>query len=44
MIWSHFDVTWEEGLVAARGWAEEQGHLLAPLDATHQGCQVGTCC
>ncbi|MFH9250853.1 Helicase associated domain protein [Streptomyces lydicus] len=41
MIWSHFDVAWEEGLTAARGWAAEHGHLLAPLDATHQGYRVG---
>ncbi|MGB9999680.1 Helicase associated domain protein [Streptomyces pseudogriseolus] len=41
MVWSHFDVAWEEGLAAARGWAEENGHLLAPTDATHQGYRVG---
>ncbi|MFI6530675.1 DEAD/DEAH box helicase [Streptomyces uncialis] len=41
MIWSHFDVAWEEGLSAARGWADEHGHLLAPLDATYQGYRVG---
>ncbi|WP_443072936.1 helicase associated domain-containing protein [Streptomyces sp. NBC_01451] len=41
MVWSHFDVAWEEGLSAARGWAAENGHLLAPLDATHQGAKVG---
>jgi superfamily II DNA or RNA helicase len=41
MVWSHFDVAWEEGLVAARGWASEAGHLLAPLDATFQGYRVG---
>lgn len=41
MVWSHFDVAWEEGLAAARGWAEVNGHLLAPLDATHQGYKVG---
>lgn len=41
MVWSHFDVAWEEGLAAARGWAAEHGHLLAPLDATHQGAKVG---
>jgi superfamily II DNA or RNA helicase len=41
MIWSHFDVAWEEGLTAACGWAEENGHLLAPLDATYQGYRVG---
>ncbi|MFE1117288.1 helicase associated domain-containing protein [Streptomyces rochei] len=39
--WSHFDVAWEEGLSAARGWAAEHGHLLAPLDATYQGYWVG---
>ncbi|MEU6171800.1 Helicase associated domain protein [Streptantibioticus parmotrematis] len=41
MIWSHFDVAWEEGLSAARGWAEANGHLLAPLDAAFQGTKVG---
>ncbi|TQE31963.1 helicase [Streptomyces ipomoeae] len=41
MVWSHFDVAWEEGLAAARGWAAENGHLLAPLDATYQGYKVG---
>ncbi|KIX77632.1 helicase [Streptomyces sp. MBRL 601] len=41
MIWSHYDVAWEEGLAAARGWAAEHGHLLAPLDATFQGAKVG---
>ncbi|MFE6410112.1 Helicase associated domain protein [Streptomyces sp. NPDC057837] len=41
MVWSHFDVAWEEGLAAARGWAKEHGHLLAPLDATYQGYRVG---
>ncbi len=41
MVWSHFDVAWEEGLAAARGWAEQNGHLLAPLDATYQGYRVG---
>ncbi|MFF9164886.1 Helicase associated domain protein [Streptomyces longwoodensis] len=42
MIWSHYDVAWEEGLAAARGWATEAGHLLAPVDATYQGYPVGT--
>ncbi|MBD0419291.1 Helicase associated domain protein [Streptomyces sp. TRM S81-3] len=41
MIWSHYDVVWEEGLAAARGWAAEAGHLLAPADATYQGYRVG---
>ncbi|MFC9425801.1 Helicase associated domain protein [Streptomyces sp. NPDC056987] len=41
MIWSHFDAAWDEGLAAARGWAAEHGHLLAPLDATFQGAAVG---
>ncbi|MFD6174833.1 helicase associated domain-containing protein [Streptomyces coeruleorubidus] len=41
MVWSHYDVAWEEGLAAARGWAAETGHLLAPLDATYQGYRVG---
>ncbi|MFD8903197.1 DEAD/DEAH box helicase [Streptomyces ardesiacus] len=41
MVWSHFDVAWEEGLAAAREWAAEAGHLLAPLDASYQGYRVG---
>ncbi|MEU2113845.1 Helicase associated domain protein [Streptomyces sp. NPDC019507] len=41
MVWFHYDIAWEEGLAAARGWAEKHGHLLAPLDATHQGYKVG---
>ncbi|MFF1667629.1 Helicase associated domain protein [Streptomyces sp. NPDC056154] len=41
MVWSHFGVAWEEGLSAARGWAAEHGHLLAPLDAAFQGAKVG---
>ncbi|MEU9237877.1 helicase associated domain-containing protein [Streptomyces subrutilus] len=41
MVWSHFDVAWQEGLSAARGWAAEHGHLLAPVDAAYQGAQVG---
>jgi hypothetical protein len=42
MVWSHYDVAWEEGLAAARGWAAEAGHLLAPLDATFRGYRMGT--
>ncbi|WP_079163947.1 DEAD/DEAH box helicase [Streptomyces parvulus] len=42
MVWSHFDIAWEEGLAAARGWAADHGHLLAPLDAAFQGYRVGT--
>ncbi|WP_443044844.1 Helicase associated domain protein [Streptomyces sp. Go40/10] len=41
MVWSHYDVAWEEGLTAARGWAAENGHLLAPTDATYRGYRVG---
>ncbi|MET9765194.1 Helicase associated domain protein [Streptomyces sp. NPDC006372] len=41
MVWSHYDVAWEEALTAARGWAAEHGHLLAPTDATHQGFKIG---
>ncbi|MEV6381839.1 Helicase associated domain protein [Streptomyces sp. NPDC051773] len=41
MVWSHYDVAWEEGLASARGWAAANGHLLAPLDATYQGAKVG---
>lgn len=41
MVWSHYDVAWEDGLAAARGWAQEHGHLAAPADATHAGYRVG---
>ncbi|MFJ4487081.1 Helicase associated domain protein [Streptomyces longwoodensis] len=41
MVWSHYDVAWEEGLAAARGWAAENGHLAAPTDATYGGYRVG---
>ncbi|MFC4497888.1 Helicase associated domain protein [Streptomyces ovatisporus] len=43
MVWSHFDVAFEEGLDAARAWAAEHGHLLAPVDAVGVGgYPVGT--
>ncbi len=41
MVWSHYDVAWDEGLAAARGWAAENGHLAAPTDATYRGYRVG---
>ncbi|MGZ2359448.1 Helicase associated domain protein [Streptomyces sp. 372A] len=41
MVWSHHDVAWEDGLAAARGWAAEAGHLLAPTDAVFRGYRVG---
>ncbi|MFJ4775837.1 Helicase associated domain protein [Streptomyces sp. NPDC088762] len=41
MVWSHFDVAFEEGLAAARAWAAEHGHLLPPADATWHGAPVG---
>ncbi|WP_078987863.1 DEAD/DEAH box helicase [Streptomyces sp. XY332] len=41
MVWSHFDVAFEEGLAAARGWAAEHGHLLPPVEATWRGAPVG---
>ncbi|WP_406865213.1 helicase associated domain-containing protein [Streptomyces solicamelliae] len=40
MIWSHAEVAFAEGLSAARGWAAEHGHLLAP-DAMWEGYAVG---
>ncbi|MFH8663244.1 helicase associated domain-containing protein, partial [Streptomyces afghaniensis] len=42
MVCSHYDVAWEEGLAAVRGWVAGHGHALAPLDATHQGYKAGT--
>lgn len=41
MVWSHFDVAFEEGLAAARAWAAEHGHLLPPVEATWHGAPVG---
>ncbi|MGW7102784.1 Helicase associated domain protein [Streptomyces sp. NPDC054838] len=41
MVWSRFDVAFEEGLAAARAWASEHGHLLPPVDATWHGVPVG---
>lgn len=41
MVWSHFDVAFEEGLAASRAWAAEHGHLLPPVDATWNGAPVG---
>ncbi|MGW5400390.1 Helicase associated domain protein [Streptomyces sp. NPDC003952] len=41
MVWSHFDVAFEEGLAAASGWAAEHGHLLPPVEATWRGAPVG---
>ncbi|WP_405763813.1 Helicase associated domain protein [Actinacidiphila glaucinigra] len=41
MIWNHADVAFTDGLAAARGWAAEHGHLLAPTDATWQGYPIG---
>ncbi|WP_241838235.1 helicase associated domain-containing protein [Streptomyces sp. CB03234] len=41
MIWSHAEVAFAEGLSAARGWAAEHGHLLAPADGTWEGYAVG---
>ncbi|WP_078571763.1 MULTISPECIES: DEAD/DEAH box helicase [Streptomyces] len=41
MIWSHADVAFAEGLSAAREWAAEHGHLLAPADAMWEGYAVG---
>ncbi|MGW1887879.1 Helicase associated domain protein [Streptomyces sp. NPDC001970] len=41
MVWSHFDTAFAEGLAAARAWAGEHGHLLAPVDATWDGYPVG---
>lgn len=41
MVWSRFTVAFDEGLAAARGWAAEHGHLLAPTEATWENYPVG---
>ncbi|MFF8911542.1 DEAD/DEAH box helicase [Streptomyces olivaceoviridis] len=37
MVWSHHDVTWEEGLTVARAWAAAHGHFLPPVNAVGDG-------
>ncbi|WP_431954845.1 Helicase associated domain protein [Actinacidiphila sp. bgisy167] len=41
MVWSHWDVAWQEGLSAARQWAAVHGHLLPPATAVWNGYPVG---
>jgi hypothetical protein len=41
MIWSHWDVAFQEGLSAAEGWAAEHGHFLPPSTAVWNGHPVG---
>ncbi|WP_420711443.1 Helicase associated domain protein [Streptomyces sp. NRRL F-3307] len=37
MVWSHYDVAWEEGLTVARSWAAAHGHFLPPVNAVGDG-------
>ncbi|MCD9145883.1 DEAD/DEAH box helicase [Streptomyces albireticuli] len=41
IVWSHQDVAFEEGLAAARAWAEVHGHFLPPATAVWDGHPVG---
>ncbi|MGW2355133.1 Helicase associated domain protein [Actinacidiphila glaucinigra] len=41
MVWSHWDVAFQEGLSAATEWAAEHGHLLPPATAVWNGYPVG---
>ncbi|NEB75833.1 DEAD/DEAH box helicase family protein [Streptomyces sp. SID14478] len=41
MVWSHRDLAFDEGLTAAREWAEVHGHFLPPLTAVWNGYPVG---
>ncbi|MFF7680967.1 Helicase associated domain protein [Actinacidiphila glaucinigra] len=41
MVWSHWDVAFQEGLSAAKEWAAEHGHLLPPATAVWNGYPVG---
>ncbi|MYS19235.1 Helicase associated domain-containing protein [Streptomyces sp. DvalAA-14] len=41
MLWSHWDVAFQEGLSAAREWAAEHGHFLPPTTAVWNGHPVG---
>ncbi|RAJ67261.1 MULTISPECIES: DEAD/DEAH box helicase, partial [unclassified Streptomyces] len=37
MVWNAHDHAFEEGLAVAQAWAEEHGHLLAPVSAVSAG-------
>ncbi|GAA2345483.1 DEAD/DEAH box helicase [Streptomyces kunmingensis] len=37
MVWNAHETAFDEGLNAARAWAEEHGHLLAPVGAVGGG-------
>ncbi|MGW4597728.1 Helicase associated domain protein, partial [Streptomyces sp. NPDC004457] len=37
MVWSHYDIAWEEGLTVARSWAAAHGHFLPPVQAVGDG-------
>ncbi|MER7204997.1 helicase [Streptomyces sp. CB01635] len=37
MVWNAHDNAFDEGLAHARAWAEEHGHLLAPVGAVGEG-------
>ncbi|WP_449341595.1 Helicase associated domain protein [Streptomyces canarius] len=37
MVWSHYDIAWEEGLTVARSWAAAHGHFLPPVNAVGDG-------
>ncbi|MFI9778578.1 Helicase associated domain protein [Streptomyces sp. NPDC051956] len=37
MVWNAHDNAFDEGLAMARAWAEEHGHLLAPVGAVGEG-------
>ncbi|WP_245791744.1 DEAD/DEAH box helicase [Actinacidiphila rubida] len=41
MIWSHWDVAFQEGLSAAEEWAAAHGHFLPPTTAVWNGHPVG---
>ncbi|MEW2290993.1 Helicase associated domain protein [Streptomyces sp. NPDC047841] len=37
MVWSHYDIAWEEGLTVARSWAAAHSHFLPPVQAVGDG-------
>ncbi|WP_372349477.1 helicase associated domain-containing protein [Streptomyces sp. KL116D] len=37
MVWNAHGHAFDEGLAVARAWAEEHGHLLAPVSAVSEG-------
>ena len=44
MVWSHFDIAWQQSLAAARGWAKEKGHDRGADRGRAAGAVSGVAC